>query len=210
MGTSVLTMEMLVWMLLAAAGIQLINKGEQSRRVALLGRHLGQYKVEKLMEQVTEGYIRALDTKDAERREQIWATLAGAEQELSSQFARFVADFATVYGEHAQVSRLPVAVPRATRLFPQACFDMRKVLAVHAKGIANVVANAQGLSPRDKAFMLTAELYLMQHSCHWFCKSKNVASARLLARHKTSYVQVLAAVTPATRDAYSRVVGGEG
>ena len=86
---------------------------------------------------------------------------------------------------------------------------MRKVLAVHAKGIANVVANAKGLSPRDKAFALTAELYLMQHSCHWFCKSKNVASARLLARHKTSYAQVLEAVTPATRDAYERVVGGE-
>lgn len=202
-------MEMLVWVLLAAAGIQLINKGEQSRRVALLGRHLGHYNVEKLMEQVTEGYIRALDTQDPERRQQIWATLSGAEQELSSQFARFVADFAGVYGEHAQVSRLPVAVPRATKLFPQACFDMRKVLAVHAKGIANVVANAQGLSPRDKAFALTAELYLMQHSCHWFCKSKNVASARLLARHKTSYAQVLDAVTPATRDAYLRVVGGD-
>lgn len=202
-------MEMLVWVLLAAAGIQLINKGEQSRRVALLGRHLGHYNVEKLMEHVTEGYIRALDTQDPERRQQIWATLVGAEQELSSQFARFVADFAGVYGEHAQVSRLPVAVPRATKLFPQACFDMRKVLAVHAKGIANVVANAQGLSPRDKAFALTAELYLMQHSCHWFCKSKNVASARLLARHKTSYAQVLDAVTPATRDAYLRVVGGD-
>lgn len=202
-------MEMLVFVLLAAAGIHLINKGEQAQRIALLGRHLGHYKVEKLMEQVTEGYIRALDTTDAERREQIWANLAGAEQQLSSQFARFVADFATVYGEHAQVSRLPVAVPRATRLFPQACFDLRKVLAVHAKGIANVVANAQGLSPRDKAFTLTAELYLMQHSCHWFCKSKNVASARLLARHKTSYQQVLEAVTPATRDAYLRVVSGD-
>jgi hypothetical protein len=202
-------MEMLVFALLAGAGIHLINKGEQAQRIALLGRHLGQYNVEKLMEQVTEGYIRALDTPDAERRQQIWATLTGAEQELSSQFARFVADFAGVYGEHAQVSRLPVAMPRSTKLFPRACFDMRKVLAVHAKGIANVVANAKGLSPRDKAFALTAELYLMQHSCHWFCKSKNVASARLLARHKTSYAQVLEAVTPATRDAYERVVGGE-
>lgn len=202
-------MEMLAWVLLAAAGIHFINRGEQARRVALLGKHLGHYNVEKLMEQVTEGYIRALDTQDAERREQIWATLAMAEQELSSQFARFVADFAGVYGEHVQVSRLPVAVPRATQLFPRACFDMRKVLAVHAKGISNVVANQRGLGQRDKAFALTAELYLMQHSCHWFCKSKNVASARLLARHKTSYEQVLESVTPATRDAYLRVVGGE-
>ena len=42
----------------------------------------------------------------------------------------------------------------------------------------------------------------MQHSCHWFCKSKAVASARLVLRHKTSHEQVLAAVAPDTRRAY--------
>ena len=39
----------------------------------------------------------------------------------------------------------------------------------------------------------------MQHTCHWFCNSKTVASARLLARHQTTYEQVLASVTPETR-----------
>jgi len=50
-------------------------------------------------------------------------------------------------------------------------------------------------------------LFLMQHTCHWFCRSKTVASARLLARHKTSYAQVLAAVAPQTREAYIRLIG---
>jgi hypothetical protein len=50
-------------------------------------------------------------------------------------------------------------------------------------------------------------MFLMQHSCHWFCKSKAVASARLLVRHKTSYEQVLASVAPETRRAYLALVG---
>ena len=41
-------------------------------------------------------------------------------------------------------------------------------------------------SPRRKAFTMSAELFLMQHTCHWFCRSKTVASARMMARHKTS------------------------
>ena len=53
---------------------------------------------------------------------------------------------------------------------------------------------------------MSAELFLMQHTCHWFCKSKTVASARLMARHKTTYEQVLASVAPATRDAYQKLL----
>jgi len=47
----------------------------------------------------------------------------------------------------------------------------------------------------------------MQHSCHWYCKSKAVASARLMARHKTSHAQVLDAVSPETRKAYAGLTG---
>jgi hypothetical protein len=53
-----------------------------------------------------------------------------------------------------------------------------------------------------------AELLLMQHSCHWFCRSKVVASARMLARHQTSYEQLLDAVNPETRRAYAAVLVG--
>ena len=53
-----------------------------------------------------------------------------------------------------------------------------------------------------------AELFLMQHTCHWYCKSKPVASARLMARHQTGYAQVIDAVDPATRRAYLALVKG--
>jgi hypothetical protein len=128
---------------------------------------------------------------------------------LSRQFSGFVKSFAEVYGGHTQMSLLPVALPRAAQLFPRAAVDVRKLLAVHANGIANVVANNARLSRRDQAYMLTAELYLMQHTCHWFCRGKATASARLLARHKTSYAQVLAAVSEGTRRAYTALVGGQ-
>lgn len=31
---------------------------------------------------------------------------------------------------------------------------------------------------------------MMQHTCHWYCRSKSVASARMLASHRTSYEQL--------------------
>ena len=85
---------------------------------------------------------------------------------------------------------------------------MRKLLAVHANGVARALQQRDGVSPRDRAFRVTAELFLLQHSCHWFCKSRTVASARMLARHQTSYPQLLASVSPETRAAYQTVTGG--
>jgi len=46
----------------------------------------------------------------------------------------------------------------------------------------------------------------MQHSCHWFCKSKTIASARMLAQHQTRYEQALDAVSPETLSAYQAVM----
>ena len=113
-----------------------------------------------------------------------------------AQFSRFVAEFAQVDEAQARASKLAWPIPYAVRLFPKATFDMRKLLAVHAHGIADAANNSMGQSTRDKAFTLSAELFLMQHTCHWFCRSRAVASARVLARHKTSYAQLLAAVSP--------------
>jgi len=48
----------------------------------------------------------------------------------------------------------------------------------------------------------------MQHSCHWFCRSKTIASARMLAQHKTRYEQALQAVSPETRQAYLAAING--
>ena len=200
-------MELFVLALMSATGVYMLKSAEQRKRITLLGSHLSQYQIEKLMETLSDGYLRALGEKDAARREQVWTLLATSEAQLCSQFSRFVAEFAKVDEVSTRVSKIPVAVPFANQLLPAATFDVRKVFAVHAKGLAQAAQNTDGRSPRDKAFTMSAELFLMQHTCHWFCKSKTVASARLMARHKTTYEQVLASVAPGTRDAYRALVG---
>ncbi len=159
------------------------------------------------METLTQGYLRALGESDAERRDQIWTLLHISEVQLSDQFNRFSAEFARVDAQVARVSRLPVGLPFALQLFPSASFDMRQALAIHAQGIARVVTNEAERAPRDKAYMLTAELFLMQHTCHWFCKSRAIASARMVARHQTPHAQLVASVSPETRAAYQALVG---
>lgn len=201
-------MEFFLPLLLLVIALQFLKIRDQRQRIALLGAYLSRFQIEKLMENLTEGYLRALDENDPERRAQIWSMLGTAELELSEQFKRFSADFSTVWGDKTLVSTLPVAIPYASKLFPQASFDLRQVLAIHAQGIAAVAENRHGLSLRDKAYMLSAELFLMQHSCHWFCRSKAVASARMLARHKTSHAQLVESVSPQTREAYLRLIGG--
>jgi len=199
-------MEIVTLVMVIALGAYAVNARDQARRIALLGRHLGRLQIEKLMETLTEGYLRALGEADSERQGQVMNLLSASEADLSAQFDRFVVEFARVDHAQARVSRLAWPFPYAVRLFPKATFDMRKLLAVHAHGIADAVNNRQGQSTRDRAFTLSAELFLMQHSCHWFCRSRAVASARLLARHQTSYTQVLAAVAPSTRQAYEAVL----
>lgn len=194
--------------ILIASGTYMLNAKEQRKRIAILGMHLSHYQIEKLMEALTEGYMRALGESSAERRDQVWSLLSTTEQQLSEQFSRFAADFAKVSEEDARVSRLPIALPFADKLFPAATFDMRKALAIHAKGITHVMQNTGHLSAKDRAYMMTAELFLMQHTCHWYCKSRTVASARLLARHQTAYEKVLESVSPETRRAYLALVQG--
>jgi hypothetical protein len=47
----------------------------------------------------------------------------------------------------------------------------------------------------------------MQHTCHWFCRSRALASARMMARHQTSYALLLDSVSPSTREAYRKLTG---
>ncbi|MFC5500271.1 hypothetical protein ACFPOE_22200 [Caenimonas terrae] len=196
----------LLGMILGFAG-WLAKSRDQGARIALLGSHLGSYQIERHLETLTEGYLRALGEADAGRREQIWSLLRGTEQALASQFERFAAGFAKVDEADARVSTLPIGLPFATRWMPAATFDVRKALAIHARGISRAVAEAGQGTAQAKAFTLMAELFLMQHTCHWYCKSRTVASARLLARHKTSYRQAIDAVGPATRASYCELVG---
>jgi hypothetical protein len=200
-------MDFFLLVALAATGAYMLNTQQQHRRIALLGRHLQPYQIERLMETLIQGYLRAMGEQDAERRAQVLNMLEGSEAQLCEQFERLGADFRRVPAPLARVSRLPLGLPFALQLFPNASFDMRDALALHARGIARVSRNEAGLAPRDKAFTMTAELLLMQHTCHWFCKSRTVASARVMARHQTPYVQIVASVSPETRAAYMALTG---
>ena len=198
-------MDILIFTLVTFAVVVFLNTQDQKRRIALLGQHLGRYRIEALMEELAQGYLRALGENDPQRREQIWSLLAGSENAIADQFTRFTSEFSRVDETAARVSK--IALPWAARLFPRAAFDLREAFRIHSRGIADAVSPAEQRSPRDKAFTLSAELFLMQHTCHWFCRSRTVASARLLKRHQVSHAQVLAAVSPATRRAYAVLTG---
>ena len=198
-------MDLLIFMALLL-GVLIVKNREQHQRIQLLGRHLARYDIEKVMEGLTEGYLRALGEANPQRQAQVWSFLATQEEKLCAQFQSFVAELVREAELPTRVSTLAVALPFAARLIPAATFDLRQALRVHAQGIADAVENRDGLSQKDKAYTLCAELFLMQHTCHWFCRSKSVASARLLGRHKTAYAQVLGAVSPRTRHAYEAVL----
>jgi len=199
------TMDILGLVVLAAVVWHLLRSGDQRQRIAALRNFLRRYPIERLMEQISIGYTRALGESDTSRREQIWALLGTSEAELSSQFSRFAQAFAQVDERAARVSR--VALPFAARWLPSACFDARQALAIHAQGLARLVRNDYHLPLRDKAYTYLAELLLMQHTCHWFCRSRAIASARMWTTHHTTYEQALAAVTPETREAYRALIG---
>lgn len=199
-------MDSFVLLIVIALVVSGINAQQQRQRIALLGRALKPYQVEQLMASLIEGYLRAMGEQDAERRAQVLGLQQASEVQLSEQFERLVADFRRTPAAQARVSRLPIGLPFVPRLFPAACFDMRALLAIHGEGIARAARNDLQLNARDRAFMMTAELLLMQHSCHWFCKSFSVASARVLARHQTHYAQIVESVSPQTRRAYLALV----
>jgi hypothetical protein len=197
----------LILLLMASAALWYFNNRDQQQRVRLLAGILGQFQVEKLMETVVDGYLRALGETDPDRSKQVWNMLGQAETTLCEQLQAFVTAFDKVDATEARWSTLPLAIPFAAKLFPRATADFRALLRIHAAGVDGVVRSQADLPQKDRAFMLTAELLLLQHSCHWFCRSKALASARTMARHHTPYTQALASVSPATRTAYRRLVG---
>jgi hypothetical protein len=200
-------MDVLVLALLLGGLAHFFQRRDEHRRIVLLGSHLGQYQVEKLMETLTEGYMRALGEADMARQHQIWSMLTTTEAALCEQFKRFVKDFARLDAGLTRASKLPWSIFYTGRLFPGSTFDFREVLSIHARGICQAVNRDADVSPKVKAFTVLAELYLMQHSCHWFCKTKGVASTRLILRHHTPYAKVLESVMPGTRSAYTALVG---
>ncbi len=192
-------------MMLAFIGYTLKSRAE-ARRIALLGTHLGHYQIEKLMANLTEGYARALGEKDAARRDAIWQLQNDTEDKLAGQFKQLADSLATVDASVTGVNLWPWPLSEAAPWAPSARFDLRLALKIHADGLARAAGHSEAITPPSRAFRLSAEMLLMQHTCHWFCKSKTIASARLLVRHQTPYEKVLQSVSPETRRSYNALL----
>lgn len=202
-------MDFFTWIIVGSIAVYVLQGIEHRRRVRLLGAHLAPTQVEKLMGGLIEGYMRALDEKDAERRQQVWDILSNSEKTLADQLQRLATSFSQENAQDTRVSTLPLALPYFDRLIPSHTFDMREALKMHAKAVRDACAPEDvDLETRKRmAFNMTAELLLLQHTCHWFCKTRTIASMRLMARQKTSYEQVMKSVSASTLSAYQRLIG---
>ena len=200
-------MDFLIFVFLFVAVNFYFRKKEQRQRILLLGHQLGQFQIEKLMQTLVDGYLRALGEADPDRRDQVWRYLDTAELQFCEQFNKFSEQLQKLDAADTRVSKFPVGFAYASKIFPKQTFDLRKAIAVHAQGATQAATNPMQRSSRDKAFVLSAELFLMQHTCHWFCNSKDIASARLMVRHKVGYQQVLESIDPGTRKAYLALTG---
>lgn len=188
---------------LFALGLSIVLRAsEEKGRIERLGAVLKPYRIEGLMETLVDGYLRALGEADFERREQVWNALLATEDALVRDLNRLSEDLQRAPRAEFCLSTLPIPIPYGAQLIPQATLDLRRLVAIHAAGIERVARNEVALERRARAYRMTAEIYLLQHSCHWFCKSRGVATARLVRRHRTGYEQVLAGVSDETRAAY--------
>ena len=195
-------MDLLIFTAVILIALGMVRRQYERRRIGLLASYLGRFQIEKLMATLSDGYLRALGEDEPQRRQQVWEFLHPSEQVLAAQFEGLASAIASADEADTRVSTLGVALPWADRLFPAASFDLRKALAIHARGIRSAVQDFPHESARDRAFRLSAEMFLMQHTCHWYCKSKGIASARMWVRHKTKYEQLLSAVGAQTAREY--------
>jgi len=201
-------MNFLVLTVAIAVALALIRSQQERRRIAILAGYLGRFQIERLMETLSTGYMRALGEDDPLRQEPVWNHMRDAELRLAEQVQLLAVDIARADALDMRVSTLGLALPFADRLFPAATFDLRKALAIHARGVHAAVHGDPGQAAKSRAFTISAEFFLLQHTCHWFCKGRSVASARMLVRHKTRYEQLLTAVTPDTARAYQALLAG--
>ncbi|MER1968483.1 hypothetical protein [Castellaniella sp. GW247-6E4] len=195
-------------LLMAAAAWIALRVLYQRTHIALLGRHLAALQLERHMETLTQGYTRAIHEDSEARQIQVLETFAPTERAVAAQ-VRSLAD--AMQKESAQATGmgvLPFCVPYAERFLPASTRDFRELLHIHATGLRRVVDNDGGWDAKTRAYHLSAELYLLQHSCHWFCKSRAVADARLTLRHQVKHQKVLESVSGATRTAYQHWLRG--
>lgn len=195
-------METAFILLTAFAAWHALRMRYQRAHIALLGGHLANLRLEKHMEALTQGYTRAIGEQTETRQLQVLETLAPTERAAAAQLQSLAQAMQKEDGQAVAMGALAFCVPYVERVLPAAARDFRTLLRIHAAGLRHVVDNEEGLDPKRRAFRLAAELYLFQHSCHWYCKSRAVADARLVVRHQVQHAKVLDSVSDVTRKAY--------
>src|SRR3546814_16877918 len=106
--------------------------------------------------------------------------------------------------QDTRICSLTFRVPYIERALPTLTRDFRKLLHIHAAGLGHVVNNEGHWDPKERAYHLSAELYLFQHSCHWFCTSRAVADARMMLRTQVTHENVQKSVSSVTRTTYQK------
>ena len=195
--------------LLMVAGVWIVLRGRYQRaHIALLASHLSELNLERHMETLTQGYTRAIREESESRQLQVLETYHQTENAVASQVRRLADAMRRESREATSMCASKICVPYAERFLPAITRNFVDLLDVHAEGLQRVVANEESLEPKDRAFHLSAELYLFQHSCHWYCKSRTVADARLLLRHQVDHQKVLDSVSTKTRTDYLKWLSG--
>jgi len=202
-------MDFVLSVVLLAVAWRILCVQYQRGRIALLGEHLSALQLERHMETLTEGYARAISADTESRQLQVLETFAQTEQAVAAQMQTLAASMQKESAQATGMGVLRACVPHIERFLPALTRDFRHLLKIHAAGLRHVADNAQNWPPKDRAFHLSAELYLFQHSCHWYCKSRGVADARLMLRHKVDHQKVLDSVSELTRSAYVQWMGGQ-
>lgn len=203
-------MDIALTLLMVVAVWQVLRVRYQRTHIALLGRHLASLQLERHMETLTQGYTRAIQEKDEIRRLQVLDMFAQTEHAVAAQSRSLAQAMQKESLQAASMGALPFCLPYAERFLPSATRDFRELLHIHAAGLRHVVENVDGQDAKSRAYHLSAELYLLQHSCHWFCKSRTVADARLPMRHQVNHRKVLESVSEVTRSAYLQWLQGAG
>lgn len=195
-------MDIVVLLLATVIVWRLLCTHYQKAHIALLGKHLAPLQLEKHIETLTQGYVRAIHADTESRQLQILDSFAQTEQAIASQIQSLAHNMQKESEINTSMGTLSFCVPYIERFAPSLCRDFRQLLHIHAQGIQSVVDNDSNWNPKDRAFHLSAEIYLFQNSCHWFCKSRTIANARLQVQHKVSFQKTLDSVSETTRAAY--------
>ncbi len=201
-------MDIALILLSVALGWQVLRVHYQRAHIALLGRHLAGLQLERHMETLTEGYTRAINEAAETRLLQVLDMFVHTERAVAAQAQSLAEAMQKESRQAASMGALPFCLPYAEQFIPSVTRDFRELLRIHAAGLRHVVDNESGWDAKSRAYQLSAELYLLQHSCHWYCKSRTVADARLLMRHQVNHQKVLESVSEVTRSAYLQWMQG--